>query len=78
MRVSGVQLWVLLAGQAMRYGVAFGAVSLVTALVYYFGPNRKQTLRMVFPGAALFVLVLCVNLLGDWLRDRVDPTSRSR
>jgi peptide/nickel transport system permease protein len=32
----------------------------------------------VFPGAALFVLVLCVNLLGDWLRDRVDPTSRSR
>src|SRR4029077_10394647 len=32
----------------------------------------------VFPGAALFVLVLCVNLFGDWLRDRVDPQSRSR
>jgi len=24
------------------------------------------------------VLVLCVNLFGDWLRDRVDPRSRSR
>jgi peptide/nickel transport system permease protein len=32
----------------------------------------------VFPGACLFVLVLCVNLLGDWLRDRVDPKSRGR
>ena len=30
----------------------------------------------VFPGACLFVLVLCVNLFGDWLRDRVDPRSR--
>ncbi len=49
--------WVLLAGQALRYGVAFGTVALVTALVYYFGPNRKQTLRMVFPGAALVTLL---------------------
>ena len=32
----------------------------------------------VFPGACLFVLVLCVNLFGDWLRDYVDPRSRSR
>ncbi|MCW3474574.1 ABC transporter permease [Limobrevibacterium gyesilva] len=32
----------------------------------------------VFPGACLFVLVLCVNLFGDWLRDRVDPRSQSR
>jgi peptide/nickel transport system permease protein len=32
----------------------------------------------VFPGACLFVLVLCVNLFGDWLRDYVDPKSRSR
>jgi peptide/nickel transport system permease protein len=27
----------------------------------------------VFPGACLFVLVLSVNLFGDWLRERVDP-----
>ncbi len=32
----------------------------------------------VFPGACLFVLVLCVNMAGDWLRDRVDPRSVSR
>jgi peptide/nickel transport system permease protein len=32
----------------------------------------------VFPGACLFVLVLCVNLFGDWLRDRVDPRSQGR
>jgi len=32
----------------------------------------------VFPGVALFVLVLCVNLFGDWLRDRLDPRSLSR
>jgi membrane protein len=57
---EGVDLsgWVLLAGQALRYGVAFGTVALVTALVYYFGPNRKQTLAMVFPGAALVTLLL--------------------
>jgi peptide/nickel transport system permease protein len=32
----------------------------------------------VFPGACLFVLVLCVNLFGDWLRDRVDPRAQGR
>ena len=32
----------------------------------------------VFPGVALFVLVLCVNLFGDWLRDSLDPRSLSR
>lgn len=32
----------------------------------------------VFPGACLFVLVLCVNVFGDWLRDRVDPRARGR
>jgi membrane protein len=52
--------WVSLAGQALRYGVAFGTVALVTALVYYFGPNRKQTLRIVFPGAALVTLLWLV------------------
>jgi len=26
-----------------------------------------------FPGAALVLLVLSVNLLGDWLRDALNP-----
>lgn len=31
----------------------------------------------VLPGAAIFLLALSVSLLGDWLRDRLDPTLRS-
>ncbi len=31
-----------------------------------------------FPGTFLFLLVLSVNLLGDWLRDRLDPRSHTR
>lgn len=33
---------------------------------------------VVMPGAVLFLLVLSVNVLGDWLRDQLDPRSRSR
>ena len=32
----------------------------------------------VFPGLGLFTLVVCVNLLGDALRDRLDPRSAGR
>ena len=32
----------------------------------------------VFPGAFLFLLVFSINVFGDWLRDRLDPRSRSR
>lgn len=31
----------------------------------------------VFPGACLFMVVLCVNVAGDWLRDRLDPRARA-
>jgi peptide/nickel transport system permease protein len=30
----------------------------------------------VFPGAALVIIVLSVNLLGDWLRDALNPKLR--
>lgn len=30
----------------------------------------------VFPGAALIILVLSVNLIGDWLRDALNPKLR--
>jgi peptide/nickel transport system permease protein len=33
---------------------------------------------ILFPGGALFALVLTVNLLGDWLRDKLDPRSQTR
>jgi len=29
-----------------------------------------------FPGLAIMVTVLGFNLLGDWTRDRMDPTLR--
>ena len=32
----------------------------------------------VFPGTALFLMVLALNLLGDGLRDALDPRSRRR
>jgi peptide/nickel transport system permease protein len=28
---------------------------------------------VIFPGLALLLLVLAVNLLGDWLRDALNP-----
>jgi len=31
---------------------------------------------MVYPGAAIFVMVLAFNLVGDGLRDFLDPRSR--
>ncbi|UIY32103.1 ABC transporter permease subunit (plasmid) [Neorhizobium galegae] len=33
---------------------------------------------VAFPGACLFLLVFSVNVLGDWLRDQLDPRSRTR
>jgi peptide/nickel transport system permease protein len=29
---------------------------------------------VIFPGIALALLVLSVNLVGDWLRDAINPT----
>jgi peptide/nickel transport system permease protein len=30
----------------------------------------------VFPGIALILMVLAINLLGDWLRDALNPRLR--
>jgi peptide/nickel transport system permease protein len=30
----------------------------------------------IFPGAALVAMVLSINLLGDWLRDALNPKLR--
>jgi peptide/nickel transport system permease protein len=30
----------------------------------------------VFPGVTITLLVMSINLTGDWLRDRLDPTRR--
>jgi peptide/nickel transport system permease protein len=33
---------------------------------------------VAFPGGCLFLVVFAVNVLGDWLRDRLDPKARVR
>jgi membrane protein len=45
--------WVELAGQAITVSIAVGTIIIIAVLVYYFGPNRKQSLRQLLPGAVL-------------------------
>ena len=59
--------WVELGGQALSFGIAVAAIVIITALVYYFGPNRKQSFRGVFPGAMLATLLwLAATLAVGW------------
>lgn len=58
---------VVLMAQALRYGVAFVGVVLVTALIYYFGPNKKQNFSTVFPGATVAtVLWMLATAVFAW------------
>lgn len=59
--------WVLLAGQALRFVLAIGAVVTGTTLVYYFGPNRKQVFLKLLPGAMLATFLwLLSTLVFGW------------
>ena len=62
--------WTLLAGQVIADLIAFGALVLTTALIYFFGPNRKQTFRLVLPGAVLATLLwlIATMAVGWYLR----------
>jgi membrane protein len=61
--------WELLSRLA-RYAVAFATTILVTMLLYYFGPNRKQRFTALFPGAALSAVLwmLATNGFGWYVR----------
>jgi len=63
--------WVKLAGQALSFAIALVAIVVIMALVYYFGPNRKQTFRGVLPGAFLATILWLLYTLavGWYLRD---------
>jgi len=62
-----VQGWLELLSKSLRLGLAFASFVLVTALLYYIGPNRKQTFANVFPGAVLAtVLWLISTLVFSW------------
>jgi membrane protein len=49
-------VWELLSRIA-QYVVAFGTTATVSALLYYYGPYRKQRWRFVWPGAILATLL---------------------
>jgi membrane protein len=61
--------WELLSRLA-RYAVAFGTTILVTMLLYYFGPKRRQRFTALFPGAALAAVLwmLATNGFGWYVR----------
>ena len=41
------------------------------------GAIDDEPLRVLLPGFFVVAFVLCVNFLGDGLRDALDPTSRT-
>lgn len=52
---SGLELrgWVEILGRILRYTVAIGSIVLVSGLLYFLGPNRRQRWSVVWPGAFL-------------------------
>lgn len=64
---SDLRGWVQLGGQVLSFGIAVGAIVIITALVFYFAPNRKQSFRGVVPGALLStVLWLAATAAVGW------------
>jgi membrane protein len=61
---ADVRGWLELLSKALRFSLAFGSFVLVTALLYYVGPNRKQTFGNVFPGAVLATVLWLISTLG--------------
>jgi len=59
-----------LVSRLARYAVAFATTVVVTMLLYYFGPNRKQRFAALFPGAAVATMLwaLATNGFGWYVR----------
>jgi membrane protein len=53
-----------LVSRLARWTVAFLTTILVTTLLYYFGPNRKQRWRLVWPGAVLATVLWMLATSG--------------
>jgi membrane protein len=53
-----------LASRLARWAVAFLTTILVTSLLYYFGPNRQQRWRLVWPGAVLATVLWMLATSG--------------
>jgi membrane protein len=58
--------WLLLS-RLMQYVIAFAATSSLTAMLYYYGPFRKQRWSRVWPGAILAtILWLLATVVFGW------------
>ena len=70
-RGDDLRSWVAIGGQIFSFGIALIAIVIVMALIYYVGPNRRQSFRRVFPGAVLATILWLVSTLavGWYLRD---------
>ncbi|HLJ15070.1 MAG TPA: YihY/virulence factor BrkB family protein [Bryobacteraceae bacterium] len=53
--------WVVVLGRILRYSVALAAIVLVTWLLYYFGPNRRQRWSAMWPGAFLATVLWLIS-----------------
>lgn len=53
-----------LAGRWIEYLLAMAAIVLVSACLYFWGPNRKQSMRGVLPGAVLATVLWLLATLG--------------
>jgi membrane protein len=67
---SDLRGWVRLIGQALNFAAATGAIVIILALIFYFGPNRKQSLAQVFPGALLATILWLISttVFGAYVR----------
>ncbi len=62
-----LQVWVVVLGKMLRYVISLGAIILGAMILYYVGPNRKQSWRRVWPGAVLTtVLWLAATSVFAW------------
>ncbi len=53
--------------RVVRYGVAFAATASLTAILYFYGPYRKQRWSRVWPGAMLAtILWLLATVVFGW------------
>jgi peptide/nickel transport system permease protein len=60
------------------FGVQPPDVSLGTLIGNYAGAALTYPWEFYFPAGFLVILVLSINLLGDGLRDALDPNTQSR
>jgi peptide/nickel transport system permease protein len=69
--------WVILLETTLSF-LGLGIQPPGTSLGQMLGAGRNYLLQAwwiaIFPGMIIFLTTLSMSLLGDWLRDRLDPT----